>query len=155
MSPAFYRTFARIGALAQLAHVVGLVALVRALGRALEHAEKAVHGDIGLVTRELATARPVLAITGPIALAGFILLLVAVMKGNQRARWIFWVGLLASFFYVLVPVVLISLLGPLGLPLGFIPGMVGLFHFIGHRREYFRSDTHINTSPSAENTSRR
>ena len=151
MSPALYRTFACLGALAQLAHVVGLVALVRALGRALDHAEKAVHGDIGLVTQELATAAPVLRVTAPLALAGFILLLVAVMKGGQRARWIFWVGLAASLFYVLAPVLVIFFLGTLGLPLGFVPGMAGLFHFIGHRREYLRRNNDVAT-PAANSS---
>src|SRR5687768_11142585 len=103
MRPASYRVLAGCGVAAQLAHVVGFAALVRAIDRALGFAEEEIRGDISKVTEALASAGPTMRITSLIGVVGFIVLLFAVMKGGQRARWIFWPGLLASLFYVLTP----------------------------------------------------
>ncbi|HEX2853078.1 MAG TPA: hypothetical protein VHO24_07565 [Opitutaceae bacterium] len=135
VSPATFRILAGCGVVAQLAHVVSFAALARGIHRALGYAGEAVHGDISRVTQALGAALPTIRITGPVGFAGFVLLLFAVMKGGARARWIFWPGLLASFFYALSPFIVL-LAGVRSLPLGLIPGFIGLVHFLGHRREY-------------------
>lgn len=141
MSPALYRVMARAGLIAQIAQIIGWLAMGRAIHRALAYAEEAVKGDISLVTNALSSARPFILIGGVVGLTGFVLLLFAVMQGGVRGPWIFRLGLAASLFYVGAPLIGIAVFGQLGFPLGLIPGMIGTVHFIGHRREYSARDT--------------
>lgn len=136
MRPAVYRLLLRIGLWAQLAHVVGLVALILALRRALAFADDAIKGDIGPVTEALASFLPVVRITGPVGLVGFVLVLVAVMKGGQRGSLIYRWGLGISLFYAVTPFLLLILARTAVFPVGLLPGLVGIVHFISHRHEY-------------------
>lgn len=136
MSPAVYRLLLRIGLWAQLAHVVGLVAVFMAFRRALALADVAIKGDIGLVTEALASFIPVIRITGPVGLVGFVLVLVAVMKGGQRGPSTYRWGLGISLFYAVTPLLLMMLARTAVFPVGLLPGLVGIVHFISHRREY-------------------
>lgn len=136
MRPAVYRLLLYIGLWAQLAHIVGLVAIILAFRRALAFAGDAMEGDIGAVTEALASCLPVIRITGPIGLAGFVLVLVAVMKGGQRGPLIYRWGLGISLFYAVTPFLLLMLARTAAFPVGLLPGLVGVVHFVSHRREY-------------------
>lgn len=148
MSPSVYRLLVRLGLWAQLAHVVGLVAVILAFRRALAFADDAIKGDIGPVTEALASCLPVVSITGLVGLVGFVLVLVAVMKGGQRGPLIYRWGLRISLAYAVLSFLALLLARTAAFPLGLLPGLVDIVHFISYRREYTSKEQL--TTPGAE-----